>query len=101
MTSPAADSENAPRVHPTREAFAAALRDFINLELPRLHAKTPAHPNVALDTPLFASGLIDSMAILHLIGFIEHATGRRIPPSKVVMKHFQTIAAIAETFWHE
>ena len=46
----------------------------------------------------FAQGLIDSMAILHLIAFIEDATGARIPTEKVVMKHFQTVTAIAETF---
>lgn len=83
----------------TREAFAAALRDFINLELPRLNAKTKANPNVTNDTLLFATGLIDSMAILHLIAFIERATGAGIPPEKVLMKHFQSIAAIAESFW--
>ena len=85
--------------YPTREAFAVALRDFINLELPRLSAKTSANPNVTCDTLLFATGVIDSMAILYLIGFVEEATGQPIPPEKVVMKHFQSVSAIAESFW--
>jgi hypothetical protein len=39
------------------------------------------------------------MAILHLIAFVENATGQRIPPERVVMKHFQSITAIADSFW--
>jgi acyl carrier protein len=83
----------------TPAAFAAALRDFINLELPRLNLRMKAAPNVSDDTLLFATGIVDSMAILHVIAWIEHATGRSIPPEKVVMKHFQSIAAITESFW--
>ncbi|MGH7958593.1 MAG: acyl carrier protein [Opitutaceae bacterium] len=84
--------------YPTRKAFAAALRDFVNVELPRLHSKMTGPPNVSDETLLFATGIIDSMAILHLIAFVEHATGRSIPPEKVVMKHFQSVSAIAESF---
>ena len=84
---------------PTREAFACALRDFINVQLPRLDPKIQDSPNVTCDTPLFASGIIDSMAILHLIAFVEQTTGRPVPPEQVVMKHFQSVAAIAATFW--
>ena len=91
-------SDSAVR-YESREAFATALLDFVNHELPRLHAKTKANPNVSADTLLFATGIIDSMAILHLIAFIERATGRGIPPEKVVMKHFQSVTAIAESFW--
>ncbi len=82
-----------------REEFAHALRDFINLELPRLHKKVQANPNVTADTLLFATGVIDSMAILHLIGFVERATGQAIPQEKIVMKYFQSITAIAVSFW--
>jgi acyl carrier protein len=85
--------------HPSREAFAAALLDFINVELPHLSAKPVAHPNVTTDTQLFATGVIDSMAILHLIAFVERGTGETIPPEKVVMRHFQSVTAIAESFW--
>lgn len=82
----------------TRAAFASALCEFINRDLPALHSKVRANPGVTADTPLFAQGLIDSMAILHLIAFIEDATGTRIPTEKVVMKYFQTVTAIAATF---
>ena len=79
--------------------FSAALCAFINHELPLLHAKMSTAPGVTLETPLFATGLIDSMAILHLIAYVEDATGRSISPEEVVMKHFATVAAIVEAFW--
>ena len=88
-----------PRPRPaTRAAFSSALCDFINHELPVLHSKVHANPGVQPDTPLFAQGLIDSMAILHVIAFIEQATGQGIPTEKVIMKHFSTVAAMTETF---
>lgn len=83
---------------PSPAALAAALQDFINHDLPGLHSKVRINPEVGMETPLFSSGIIDSMAILHLLAFVERATGRAIPPERVVMKNFQTIAAIAGTF---
>lgn len=96
MTSPAPVPP--PGAYASRAAFAEALCQFINRELPALHPKMRPAPNVRPDTPLFAQGLIDSMAILHVIAFIEQATGRGIPTERVVMKHFATVAAMAETF---
>ena len=72
--------------------------DFINRQLPSLH-ELKTQPNVDGSTPLFESGLIDSLGILHLIAFLERATGKEIPTRMVVMKHFRTVDAIAETFW--
>jgi len=87
--------------YPNRAAFEQALCDFINLELPALSPKTPRNPGVTPSTALFATGIIDSMAILHVIAFVERATGGDITTDKVVMKHFQTVTAIAESFWTE
>ena len=56
-------------------------------------------PGVTPGTLLFATGLIDSMAILHRIAYVGDVTGRSISPEQVVMKHFATVAAIVETFW--
>ena len=52
-------------------------------------------------TRLFDTGLVDSMAILELIAFVEEATGRAIPPRQVHMKHFGTIDRICAAFWIE
>ena len=85
--------------HASREAFAAALCGFINDELPRMSAKAKEHPRVAPETPLFETGIVDSMAILHLIAFIERSIDCNIAPEKVVMKHFHSAAVIADSFW--
>jgi acyl carrier protein len=82
----------------SRADFSAALCSFINDELPPLQPKLPPHPRVDARTPLFATGLIDSMAILHVIAFVEKTTGRGIQPEEVVMKNFATVDAIVETF---
>lgn len=91
------DVTAAPPLTPRRQ-MAADLVQFINEVLPEIHSRLPAKPNVDEETLLFDSGLIDSLAILHLIAFVERATGQPIPPRKVVMKHFRTIAAICESF---
>ena len=59
-----------------------------------------APPGVAIarDTPLFASGLIDSIRVLQLIAWTEQALGRQIPDVMIRMDNFQTVARIAEVF---
>lgn len=82
----------------TRVEFHRALTDLIGHGLSsrrRVHAPV----DVAGDTPLFESGLVDSLAILELIAFVEHATGRTIPPRQVQMRHFGTIDRICAAFW--
>lgn len=85
---------------PTTRAAAlkADLLDFINEVLPRTRRKPRDVPAVDGSTPLFESGLIDSLAIVQVIAFVERATGQGIPPRMVVMKHFRTVDAICETF---
>lgn len=89
-------------VNPARStvepAFAARLLDFINQTLPYLDRRGRNRPVVEADTPLFATGLLDSMSILHLIAFIESERGEAIPDQLVVMKHFQDVNAISATF---
>jgi acyl carrier protein len=81
-----------------REKFTTDLVQFINETVPSLHAPLKSPPNVTVDTPLFETGLIDSLAILHLIAYVERATGQAIPPRMVVMKHFRTVQAICDSF---
>ncbi len=88
-------AHDAPR---TREDFKAALLHFINVRLPQLR-ELKFCPDVQGSTPLFESGPIDSLGILHLIAFVESATGRKIPTKLVTMQHFRTVDAICETFW--
>jgi acyl carrier protein len=84
----------------TRHAFEQELIELIAVGLsPRRRAK--GRVDVDVHTPLFESGLIDSLAILELIAFVEKATGRSIPARQVQLKQFGTIARICAAFWQE
>jgi acyl carrier protein len=85
----------------TRAEFELALIRFINEILPEIHQPLKVRLQVSRSTLLFESGLIDSLAILHLIGFVEKATGRPVPPRKVVMKFFRSVENIAQSFYPE
>ncbi|PYP81018.1 MAG: hypothetical protein DMD35_02995 [Gemmatimonadetes bacterium] len=58
----------------------------------------PDGPSIRADTPLFASGLLDSLRILELIAWTERAIGREIPDAAIRMDNFATPARIAELF---
>jgi acyl carrier protein len=85
----------------TAAVFRDDLLQFINEGLTESRRKRQQPLEVDGSTPLFDSGLIDSLAIMRLIAFVERATGRAIPPRLVVMKHFRTVDAICNTFGPE
>lgn len=58
----------------------------------------PAGVTIDADTALFADGLINSIRILQLIAWTEHALGLRIPDVQIRMDHFRTVRHIADTF---
>ncbi len=93
--SPAPQPESTIR---TRAELESALIRFINEILPEIHPRLKARPRVCRSTPLFETGLIDSLAILDLIGFVEKVTGRAVPQRKVVMKFFRSVETIASSF---
>jgi acyl carrier protein len=72
--------------------FATRMVEWINRTL------VPPGVTVDADTPLFANGLINSIGILKLIAWTEHATGQRIPDSSIRMDNFRTVQRIAEVF---
>lgn len=53
---------------------------------------------ICADTPLFESGLIDSIRVLELIAWTEEAVGAVIPDVRIRMDNFRTVARIAEVF---
>jgi acyl carrier protein len=73
--------------------FELALLNFINTKL-----LADSNVTVDADSALFTEGIIDSLKILHLLGFIESAVGRAIPDEEVVMEHFRSVRVIAERF---
>lgn len=83
------------------DEFRERLLRFINEVLPRLDRHGRTYPPVEATTPLFASGLLDSLSILHLITAIEQLSGRPVPDELVVMKHFATVKAMTAAFWPE
>ena len=87
-----------PRATSTGE-FEARLLHFINHVLPRLDRRGRTWLPVSASTPLFATGLLDSLSILHLITAIEELTGRTVPDRLVVMKHIQNAEAMCAAFW--
>lgn len=87
------------RADETREAFVRALIEFIEGLLIARYGV--AASNIDPSTPLFESGLIDSLGILDLLAFVEHATGQPVPVRKVDMRFFGTVDRIAHAFWSE
>lgn len=86
------------RTFPDQAAFATALCVFVNNELPRLHARLARSPGVDPDTPLFATGILDSLAVLHVVAWVEDAIGRPLSIEEVVMHRFRDARTIASSF---
>ena len=92
----------------SRDAFKRGLIDLVLRRLSSrrrgaaLRQSSGQVPMETVDetTPLFDSGLIDSLAVLELMAFIEEATGRPIPRRMIHMKHFATVDRICAAFWH-
>ena len=72
---------------------------FIETMLAWLNSKlAPPGVTIDADTPLFRTGLINSIRILDLIAWTERATGRAIADREIRMDNFQSVARIAEVF---
>ena len=80
---------SAPTMHAT---FIARTVEWINRTM------VPEGVTINADTPLFANGLIDSIRVLRLIAWTEHALVLRIPDSRIRMDYFRTVRSIADTF---
>jgi acyl carrier protein len=80
-----------PRVTP--RGFEESLVAFVT-ELAAHKARRP----VRLNTPLFTSGILDSLKVLDLICFVESALGIRIPDHRVTLENFKSIKAISDAF---
>lgn len=73
-------------------AFVAETVEWVNRTL------VPEGVTIDADTPLFANGLIDSIRVLRLIAWTEHALDLRIPDSRIRMDYFRNVRSIADTF---
>ena len=52
-------------------------------------------PPLNADDDLLENGLIDSMGMMSLIGFIEGHFGVKIPPQEMTIENFKTVRAIS------
>lgn len=71
---------------------AQELIDYIRKEIVR-------QPNVqiAVDTPLVSSGLIDSFSLVDVLSKLEEVTAMRIPAGKVQPKDMDTVNLMLST----
>jgi acyl carrier protein len=76
--------------------FETSLLHFLNHDLPLLDRRKRSYPLIAGDTPLFETGLIDSLSILDLLAFIEQKIGCAVPDSWISPQHFRTPQAIVD-----
>ena len=76
----------------SRPRFVETMLEWLNGKL------APPGVTIDADTPLFRSGLIDSIRILELIAWTERATGRLISEREIRMDNFRTVARIADVF---
>ena len=68
------------------------LIDFIQENLVGTDSTEP----VREDTPLIEKGIVDSMGLMQIMGFVEERTGLRIPDGDVRPANFSTVASINE-----
>ena len=55
-----------------------------------------AGQEIEADDDMLTSGLIDSMKVMRLIGFIEKEFQKPIPPEDMIIDHFISVDAIEE-----
>ena len=51
---------------------------------------------VSADDMLLADGLVDSLGMMRLVGYIGETFGVEVPPEDVVIENFSTVARMAE-----
>ena len=62
--------------------------EYINNQL--LNNRT----TVDADRELLVSGILDSLAVMSLVAFLEKLDGRKIPPLDVTLENFNSVNAI-------
>ena len=73
---------------PPSSALSAELVTFVDDEV-----SSGLEP-VESDTDLLLSGLVDSLGVVRVVGWLEERLGIRVDPADVVLEHFSSIDAI-------
>ena len=66
------------------------LVDFIGAEL----VGDRSQATLDVDSDLLGSGLLDSLAVMRLVTFVERRLGVTIPPADITIEHFMTVRGI-------
>lgn len=66
------------------------VKQYIQSEL----VKDKKHATISDDEPLIESGIIDSLGIMKLIGFLEEEAAIQITDEELIPENFATVAAI-------
>lgn len=61
------------------------LARFISMELLRIDEQ------VGFDENLLSAGMVDSLGMLRLIGFIQQTYGLQVPPEDFIIENFRTL----------
>lgn len=75
-----------------RQAEQTPLADVIEV----LRAVIPGSPELAEDTELLTSGLLDSLSLVTAVARLESRFGFLFPPDALVPETFETPAALSE-----
>jgi acyl carrier protein len=75
-----------------RSPEAQALIDYVKKNMLQ-----NANADVAEDTPLVSSGMVDSFALIEMLVELERVTKRRISPGKVGAKDMDTVTLMLAT----
>lgn len=82
----------------TREDLSVALIEFIRGPQFRRHTRLSDSIELDQNTPLFETGIVDSLGILELLAFVEESIGERIPLRRVDMRYFGSVQRIVNAF---
>ena len=67
-----------------------AIKQFIEEEI--VDEDDPVE--ISHDDPLIERGIIDSMAVMQIVAFIEEETGLRVPDAEVVLENFESVSTV-------
>ncbi|MBN1140293.1 MAG: acyl carrier protein [Deltaproteobacteria bacterium] len=68
-----------------------AIREFVIARI----AKRKEHREIGIQDDLITSGIVDSLGIMHLVGFLENRFGIRIRDEDFMPENFSSVEAIA------
>ncbi len=74
------------------DEFGQRIKEFIMTEVnPDLHLT-----EIGDDEPLIESGIIDSLGILKILGFLDEAFGVDLGSDEIKLENFRTVRSICE-----